>query len=549
MKWIFCLFAIYCALDFHFVDSVLVNTPLGSILGTVKQYGARNVLQFLNVPYAEPPVGLLRFQKPVPVRPWIGILNATAYGPACVQSQLPIHQMSENCLKLNIYIPNSINIRSPRAVMVYIHGGGYINGQGKSQDGALLALTGDVIVITINYRLDVFGFLGTEYLELPGNYGLWDQRQSFLWVRNYIAAFGGNPNLVTIFGESAGAYSVGLHLVSNRNTGLFNRAICESGTTLSPRALAFDPIGFSRRFLIQIGCFPSGNVRNVSICLISKPAVDILLASNIAKQEHFLAFRLEIGPVVDGDFLQKQPFQLLTAPDIPLPNVDLMAGTNSAEGILILGPLSGYQNQLQMDLRQGIPTRVLCFNISTAISRDYYLNSPLVANEICQTYSSAGLPDDQQARQVVDMYGDMSFLAPTVAILDVHTQLSKGRSSYQYYFTHEAVSSTIRVNYPWFVGVPHAGELPFVFGPAISFPPGTTYTQAEVEFSNKLQIYWTNFAKRGNPNGLHIQSWTRYSTAKSFINLDLVMSPGNHIFPDRMKLWLSKNPVAFPIVG
>ncbi|ESO93224.1 hypothetical protein LOTGIDRAFT_63955, partial [Lottia gigantea] len=527
--------------SFQIGTSVVLNTPLGYLRGRVRFIDNRSIFQFLNVPYAQPPIGVLRFEKPQPVLPWRGILNATEYGPACVQnSGQPKFLMSENCLVMNIYIPYNVNVSASRAVMLYIHGGGYTQGQGHSQDGSLLALTGDVIVITINYRLDVLGFLSTKEYGLPGNYGLWDQRLSFLWVRQNIASFGGDPKQVTIFGESAGAYSVGLHLVSRWNQGLFKRALSESGVTLSPRTLAYDPVSFSKSFLIDIGCFPTKTSSNVKSCLMTKSTTELLSASSRAAGTSFLAFRLPIGPVVDGDFLTKTPEELLSDRSLPFYHVDVMAGTNSGEGVLILYPLSVYQTALNINLRLGIPNRVLCDNITTSLARDYYNGSVSIASRICHMYSGTSLPE--QGREVVNMFGDMSFLAPTVAVLDQHSTHAIGQTTYQYYFTQVLSSSTITRQYPWFVGVVHAGELVFVFGPMVSLAPGQ-YTQQEVAFSNKVQIYWTNFAKHGNPNGLHVEQWPSYITSKSYQDLSFAIQSKQNIFPNRMNLWLSLNPV------
>ncbi|ESO84273.1 hypothetical protein LOTGIDRAFT_108546, partial [Lottia gigantea] len=241
----------------------VVQTSLGAIRGRIATHDEGLVQQFLGIRYAKPPVGSLRFEKPISVDSWQGELDGTQFGPSCPQifpyntlAKLPNRNISEDCLMLNIYKPLNNN-NGNRAVMIYFHGGGFNSGQGMATDGSLLALKGDVIIITINYRLDVLGFLYTGDEEARGNYGLWDQLKALQWIKDHISSFGGDENNITLFGVSAGAFSIGLHLFSTHSNGLFQRAILQSGSPFTPLAFAFDPIDYSKNVSMELGCSPN----------------------------------------------------------------------------------------------------------------------------------------------------------------------------------------------------------------------------------------------------------------------------------------------------
>ncbi|KAJ8310832.1 hypothetical protein KUTeg_012697 [Tegillarca granosa] len=219
-----------------------VTTCSGPVKGIVEYRGNKKVYNFRGIPYAKPPIGDLRFRKPEPIGSWGNELDATHYGAPCVQMQeywnvLIGGNVSEDCLYLNIYVPNNISMTNKMAVMVWIHGGGYTLGEGAVYDGSNFAIKGDVIIVTFNYRLGIFGFLNTNDKESPGNFGLWDQNMVFQWVKSNIEAFGGNPSAITIFGESAGGMSVSYHTLIPYNKGLFQRAIVQSGTAFSSPVL------------------------------------------------------------------------------------------------------------------------------------------------------------------------------------------------------------------------------------------------------------------------------------------------------------------------
>ncbi|XP_052071092.1 carboxylesterase 1F-like [Mytilus californianus] len=198
-----------------------------------------NYNEFRNIPFAKPPVGGLRFHQPVPYGSWSDIYDATRFGPSCIQSvngivdqYVPNTNTSEDCLVLNIYVPSGFSESNAKSVIIWVHGGGYYLGQGMFYDGSYLSGIGDVIVVTINYRLGVFGFFSTMDDVALGNYGLWDQQMAIKWVHDNIESFGGDPNSVTIAGQSAGAFSVALQALNPANKGLFHRVIAQSGARM-----------------------------------------------------------------------------------------------------------------------------------------------------------------------------------------------------------------------------------------------------------------------------------------------------------------------------
>ncbi|KAJ8302994.1 hypothetical protein KUTeg_019390 [Tegillarca granosa] len=209
----------------------IVTTKSGPIKGVITQHDLGKLYTFFKIPFAKPPVGDLRFKKPEPVEPWNDVIDGTQQMPSCPQPMglfdalLPITDMSEDCLFLNVYVPNSVSSGSKKSVLVWIHGGGYSLGQGNMYGSSELALTGDVIVVVINYRLNVFGFMTTWDSTAVGNYGLWDQIMALQWVKNNIEDFGGDPDSITLFGESAGGFSVSILSLLPQNKGLFHRVI------------------------------------------------------------------------------------------------------------------------------------------------------------------------------------------------------------------------------------------------------------------------------------------------------------------------------------
>nr|XP_037278397.1 acetylcholinesterase-like [Rhipicephalus microplus] len=216
----------------------VVTTRSGTVSGDTVEYLGKSVNVFLGIPYAEPPVGHLRLRKPLPIEPWPGTLNATKRPNQCPQNPFGWPPMpgksfncSEDCLYLNIWAPKQVNAAGLRDVMVWIHGGDFVLGSSSWDfyDGGMLAAYGDVVVVSMNYRLGRLGFLNAASEEAPGNQGLHDQNMALRWIKDNIVFFGGNKSAVTLFGQDAGAASIAMHMISPLSTGLFRRVILQSG--------------------------------------------------------------------------------------------------------------------------------------------------------------------------------------------------------------------------------------------------------------------------------------------------------------------------------
>ncbi|GFT40919.1 acetylcholinesterase-1 [Nephila pilipes] len=257
-------------IDWVDVFSLLVQTPTGPILGSTTQVLAIPVQKFLGIPYARPPIGNLRFAKPVPTDPWTKTYNASSMPPACIQYTTypyPWYDFdpnkSEDCLYLNIWAPIDASPGSNKSVLFLVHGGeSFGSNRMDIFDGRVLAGLGDVIVVGPNYRLNLFGFLTSATRDLPGNYGIWDLLEALKWVRRNIESFGGNPNKITLHGQSSGSFIVSMLCMSPLTKGLFSKAIMVSGSALYLQA---NPANFnaktSQRLAKAVGC--ATNDRNI----------------------------------------------------------------------------------------------------------------------------------------------------------------------------------------------------------------------------------------------------------------------------------------------
>lgn len=239
-------------------ECAIVVTQEGPIEGTIDYLRSRiyHFHAFLKIPYAEPPEGELRFKAPVPKKPWKKVYNATEYGPMCMQVNLLSNSsVSENCLHLNVFTKDlPVNENSLlRPVVVYIHGGAFQLGSASDHKPHLL-MEQDIVLVTMNYRLGAFGFLSVGTYHYPGNLAFKDQVLALKWVKNNIAKFGGDPNAVTLMGNSAGAFSVTAHMVSPMSKGLFLRVIAFSGAIVWQKTLETNYLDLARKLAAKMDC-------------------------------------------------------------------------------------------------------------------------------------------------------------------------------------------------------------------------------------------------------------------------------------------------------
>ena len=358
-----------------------MSTKYGDIEGFLTPYPTasgpfKSVSKFLGVPFAAPPTKELRFKAPKPPKAWKPkVYSAKSHGAICLQSRdpgleffiqsvTPNFTYSEDCLYLNVFSPNT-SLSLP--VMVYIHGGGYTRGTAIVSPSDILALQG-VVVVIVQYRLGPFGFLTTGDSAAPGNYGMLDQVEALKWVKENIANFGGNPSKVTIFGQSAGGTSVGLHLLSPLSRDLFHQAIPESGVDLSP--FAIQPMSFGLRFTEELAqklnCGSSDHSAMVS-CMRSKTASDMQKAAESIKFS-FINY-INWAPVVDKNFLHDTPQVLRKKGEFK--QVPLIIAFTSHEGASFLGDMVNDSFGLMENVDNGVsPTLFKSFLTKFAQAQD-----------------------------------------------------------------------------------------------------------------------------------------------------------------------------------
>ena len=475
-----------------------VQTPKGSIRGAV----AEGIWSFLGIPYAKPPIGRLRFRPPEPVDPWQGVRDATTFGPIAPQpnsglgSYLPGDSMdqSEDCLSLNVWTPSTSGEQLP--VMVFIHGGAYLIGSGSQvmYRGEHLARRG-VVVVTINYRLGVLGFLAHPVLydeksEGFGNWGLLDQIAAFAWVKENVAAFGGDPGKVTAFGESAGAMSLCELLGAPLARGMFQRAIIESGSPLATYADASSSV--AERFANCLGLdeLTREGLEDVPLALLleAQRAVSDSIDGGIG-----LPFR----PVVDGGQLKRHPADEIA--DGGARSVDLLIGTNRDEFKFF----SAITPQLS-----SIDDAGLCGLIDRYLRASGIDESKIDAAALIQHYRTWRSARDQTAgsRDLLDaIVGDWLFRIPAMRLAEAFT--SHNPNTYVYVFDWESPFGG------GVLGACHVLELPFVFGtlrnPVIGFFAGSD--ERAFALSDTMANAWVAFATNGDPSHKGIGSWPRYS--------------------------------------
>uniref|UniRef100_A0A3P8XW79 Carboxylic ester hydrolase n=1 Tax=Esox lucius TaxID=8010 RepID=A0A3P8XW79_ESOLU len=405
----------------------------------------RSVDVFKGIPFADPPE---RFEKPKPHRGWDGVLNAYELKERCLQVTLMQSSThgSKDFLYLNIFVPqNKVSMGLP--VMVYLFGGAFllrasndVSFLGNSlYNGKEIADRGKVIIVTVNYRVGVLGFLSTGDSNAPGNYGLWDQHAAIAWVHRNIQAFGGAKENITVFGQSAGAASVNFQMLSPYNKGLFRWAISQCGTALSPWALQTNPLPLANKIAEKVGCATD---EQMMTCLKITEPVALTLARKIdlLDKTGSVLELLEHAPVVDGDFVPEHPSKLFHN----AANIDYLAGVNSMDGHLFAGVDVPSINKNQM------PT-------TSIQDSNHHVYNP-------QTHFMFTLASAHGAR------------------------------TYSYLFN---MGNRIP-GFPSWVEAEHEEDVQYVFGKPFDTPLG--YFPRHRTLSEYMISYWTNFARTGDPN-------------------------------------------------
>jgi len=469
----------------------LCSEPVKTEFGLVQGMSApdADACEWLGVPYAAPPAGELRWKAPQPHPGWSGTRNAVALGDKCSQKAMVgifnasgLKGMSEDCLFLNIYRPYK---EGKFPVMVWIHGGGYLFGSSNGYPGERLAEFGDVVVVTINYRLGVFGFLADRSLrdedpnQSTGNYGILDMIAALKWVKNNIRNFEGDPENITIFGESAGSWAVCTLLATPLASGLFERAIMESQGCNASEDLKK---GYEKgeKIAAHLGCVPDNLacLRKVSTLKLLNKGTPNFLKEGFGLVAHH-----------DGYVLSDSPLKMIRKGDYN--RVPLIAGSNRDEfdaALFLFGEINrtqpgqyNYMLQRSLDLSD------------EELSRAIQLY-PLSAYQ------------NQPKKSFGNIASDLSIICPTY--LGLAAVAGHQPEAYYYRFDYD------RIRFIKKLGALHSMEIPFVFNEVDSGAYRTLFYKHDLgdrrQLSKVMMGYWTNFAKSGDPNGPGLPEWPKF---------------------------------------
>ncbi len=497
----------------------IVSTDSGPVQGLVKH----GVAEFLGIPYAAPPVGQLRWMPPRPPQPWTQVRRATSFAHNCAQNQelgyfAGPSSTSEDCLYLSVFTTAPVTDHGGRAarpakhghgypVLVWIHGGGNFDGESADYDGTGLAKKGPTVVVTFDYRLGLLGFFANPALDRKGhpfgNYGIMDQQAALQWVRRNIAAFGGDPNDVTLGGQSAGDIDTGANVISPGAAGLFQRAIFQSVALLDPFISPL-PLAESRgtAFSVAVGCGSGGDAA-AAACLRALPVSKILQLQGTPNQAFPNPAYFTTGLIVDGTVIPTLATDAWSSGRFN--HMPIMNGTTEDEGTFL-----AMINEV--------------------------LKGPLTASQytdmVTATYSGAAGPGGgppnypaRTARAVLDEYPLGKYASPSLAWAAVITDplscearyvnhlLGTKVPVYAYEFAdRDAPSYFPTVSFP--TGAYHTADIPYVFPLFHGGSRGIPHplSPAQQVLAGQLKDFWTTFARTGDPNGLgRNHPWPRYN--------------------------------------
>lgn len=488
-----------------------IDTTVGVVCGTSAAVSGTPVRAFLGIPFAESTGGENRWEAPIAKARMTTRFQATQFGDICPQvNSLPIAlPQSEDCLSINVWTPADAAAGADLPVMVFVYGGSFLNGSSAIPvyDGAYLSATQDVVVVTLNYRVGALGFLGGVQ-GLDGNYGMLDQQLALQWVQDNIEAFGGDPLQVLLFGESAGAISVGLHLLSIPSSeGLFSAALMESNPLALPLKSPAQATAFGTCFEMLLGCSSSGisclRSKSTAEILAAQTAPALLLEGLTAGFSGFLVW----APTLDGTLITQQPL-IGAAAGLPKP---ILIGTNADEGTLFV--YAALKELGQTTLPAALYETLLVGLFGTTASAEILQDYPAVTGDNAPVLSQVAT--------------DYLFFCPSRQLANAGVS-----PAYAYEFT-QVSNFNIWPDTPQCADqVCHAAEVPYVFHTATNILQ--MFTPPEEALSQAMASYWGAFSRDGhdpNNGGATRPAWPEFS---GFNYLDLgtpiapVVDPPHH---------------------
>ncbi|XP_018565293.1 venom carboxylesterase-6-like [Anoplophora glabripennis] len=531
-----------CALQFvpsRLQNSTLqVRLPQGTVQGKLKETLNRRLqyLSFEGIPYAEPPIGKLRFKPPVPARNWDGVLNTSRTFTSCVQvipSVLNDLIESEDCLYINVFTTvkdlHACNVQV-LPVMVWIYGGAFLLGSANSTYfGPDLLLEEGVVVAHFSYRLASFGFLNTEDLVSPGNYGLKDQHLALRWVKDNIKHFGGDPDKITIFGESAGSASVQYQLLYPRNEGLFQGAISESGSALciwafqrKPRKIAFD-LGVAAGIITSNSTELVEYLQSLSVEKLKSATMKTAIKHSLG-----IIYGIPFAPTIEPEhpeaFLTDKPHHLLE--EGKFVKVPYIIGFNSAETFLIQPAFS-------------LTTPLLrYYDINPGILIPSGMNAGRYTNEAGKLIKEFYLSDRPRAENYLEYVNDGYFYR---SIIESARLFSLSAPTFMYCFSYEGILGRKTLGYSRideYKGVVHTEEMAYIW--SRSYLPEPNPTDKLVR--DRMVKMWANFAKTKSPTPhqdflLENISWPTVSSNMTYLDINKEMAIKQHYRNESMMFW------------
>ncbi|WP_249779171.1 carboxylesterase/lipase family protein [Bradyrhizobium sediminis] len=479
-------------------DPTVVVTDKGAVRGAIRN----GVREFKGIPYAKPPVGELRWSIPEPATAWSGTLDATKYKSSCPQAErygIPESSDNEDCLHLNVTVPNSKTWRGrKRAVIVWIHGGAFVGGSSALYPLDTLAKSGDVIVVSMNYRLGVFGFTAHPAFEAGhnGGYGLEDQRAALRWVKQNIAAFGGDPENVTVAGESAGAAGVCMHILAPDETaGLFQKAIVQSAGCATPLPTVEQGSKTGQKIAALVGCSDDAAALT---CLRGKPVKELLAAAATVAGSSIVTFLPVTGTKT-----------------VPLPGAQALKAGKFVKVPMIMG---GTRDELRLYVAYAVQggQSITKDNYSALLKDTYGKNADSVVKKYpLSSYSSA-----PTALGTVwsDFRSDVGI--NNCIYLETSKLIRKSAPVYAFVFGDRDAPPVTKD--PGFeMGAVHSSELPYQFPHFDNTTKiaGPDLKPASQKLADRMVAYWTGFAKTGKPRAPRSPAWHPFRADFMVMNL------------------------------